>query len=195
VRQAHKIRFILYVAAEGLFGLGLRAKAYQRRHGIRAEHIQYLGEGFDLRQPAEIQELISTLVAANFRPDLIVLDTLARLIPGAEENSSKDMGEAIRAIDSLRRAFGAVVLVIHHTGKDGESERGSGALRGAADVMIKCSMSIDRKSVSIKCDKMKEAEVFQPATAALERVQLSASDSSLAVANLHGEPRPFLNGE
>jgi DNA transposition AAA+ family ATPase len=175
---------VLYVAAEGVSGMRLRVQAYQRRHGIFAEQIRYLGDVFDLRRMAEIEELISTLKRANFRPDLIVLDTLARLIPGADENSSKDMGEAIRAMDGLRRAFDATVLLIHHTGKNGELERGSGALRGAADVMIKCSTRGDRKHVRIECDKMKDAELFRDAVVGLERVQISASDSSLAVADL-----------
>jgi RecA/RadA recombinase len=175
---------VLYVAAEGLFGLRLRVQAYQRRHEIRAEHVRYLGDAFDLRRAVDIEKLTLTLQAANLRPDLIVLDTLARLIPGAEENSSKDMGEAIRAIDSLRRAFGATVLLIHHTGKNGELERGSGALRGAADVMIKCSASGERNLVPIKCEKMKEAEPFPSATIALERYKIDDSRVSLAVSSL-----------
>jgi hypothetical protein len=118
------------------------------------------------------------------------LDTLARLILGADENSSKEMGEAIRGIDNLRLAFRATVLLIHHTGKDGQLERGSGALRGAADVMIKCSASSDRKEVLIKCDKMKDAEPFRPAAIGLERVQISTLDSSLAVADLRREDEP-----
>jgi RecA/RadA recombinase len=182
--KATKSAAVLYVAAEGLFGLRLRVQAYQRRYGIRAEHIRYLGDAFDLRRAIDIEKLTLTLQAADFRPDLIVLDTLARLIPGAEENSSKDMGEAIRAIDGLRRAFQATVLLIHHTGKNGELERGSGALRGAADVMIKCSASGERNLVPIKCEKMKESEPFPSATIALERYKIDDSRASLAVSSL-----------
>jgi KaiC/GvpD/RAD55 family RecA-like ATPase len=154
---------VLYVAAEGLFGLRLRAQVYQGRHGIVAERIRYLGDAFDLRQPTDIDKFVSSIETAGLHPDLIVLDTLARLIHGADENSSKDIGETIRAMDDLRRRFGATVLLVHHTGKDGEKERGSGALRGAADVMIKCTMRADQKSVSFECDKMKEAEPFPSA--------------------------------
>jgi RecA-family ATPase len=179
---------VLYVAAEGVSGMRLRIRAYQERHGITAERIRFLGEGFDLRRAADIQKLTSTLEDANFRPDLIVLDTLARLIPGADENHSKDMGEAIRAIEDLRREFEATVLLIHHTGKNGDLERGSGALRGAADVMIKCGTRGDRKLVSIECNKMKEAEQFKPATIKLERLIISSTDSSLAVTNWRDQP-------
>jgi hypothetical protein len=179
---------VLYVAAEGLFGLRSRVQAYQGRHGIAAEHIRYLGDTLDLRRAADVEELISTLKIADFRPDFIVLDTLARLIPGADENSSKDMGEAIRQIDALRQAFGATVLLIHHTGKDKEAERGSGALRGAAEVMIKCSAAGERHHVVMKCDKMKEAESFPTATVTLERYKIDEFRASLVVSSLVAVP-------
>jgi hypothetical protein len=55
--------------------------------------------------------------------------------------------------------------------------------------MIKCGTRGDRKLVSIECNKMKEAEPFRDTVAGLERVQISASDSSLAVANLRTEAK------
>jgi hypothetical protein len=51
----------------------------------------------------DIERVSGSLESASFRPDLIVLDTLARLIPGADENSAQDMGRAVAAIDHLRR--------------------------------------------------------------------------------------------
>ena len=181
---------VLYVAAEGVFGLRLRVQAYQGRHGIAAKDIRYLGHAFDLRLATNVEKLISTLEAANFRPDFIVLDTLARLIPGADENSAQDIGKAICAIDELKHKFSATVLVVHHTGKDGGPERGSSALRGAADAMIKCRMKpSDPHSVWLECDKMKDSDPFRPATVELERVQIGASVSSLAVASFRDEAK------
>jgi hypothetical protein len=159
---------VLYVAAEGVFGLKLRVQAYQGRHRIDAKDIRYLGEGFDLRQAADIKQLVAILEAADFRPNLVVLDTLARLIPGADENSAQDIGKAIWGIDELKHKFSATVLVVHHTGKDGGSERGSSALRCAVETMIKCSAKpSDPHIVFLDCDKMKDAKEF--------RLQLSTS--------------------
>jgi hypothetical protein len=59
---------VLYIAAEGVLGLRLRVQAYQRKHAIFAEQIRYLGDAFDLRRIAEVEELISTLEEADFRP-------------------------------------------------------------------------------------------------------------------------------
>jgi RecA-family ATPase len=162
---------VLYVAAEGLHGLQLRVRAYRLKHGITEEHILYFGEGVNLREIDTIEKLIASLEAAECRPVLIVFDTLARSILGADENSAQDMSKIIGAIDRLRRATEATVLVVHHTGKGGESERGSSALRGAADVMIKCSVDLGGESVLLKCDKMKEAEQFASVKIILHRVQ------------------------
>ena len=110
---------VLYVAAEGLYGLKLRVEAYQKKHDLRAENIRYLGVAFNLLNE-DVETLLATLQAAGIRPDLIVLDTLARLMLGADENSAKDMGLAIAGMDRVRQETGATVLVIHHTRKTGE---------------------------------------------------------------------------
>src|SRR5262249_24478454 len=83
---------VLYVAAEGLYSLNLRVEAYQKKHELRAENIRYLGAAFNLLNE-DVETLLATLRAAGVVPDLIVLDTLARLMVGADENSAKEMGQ------------------------------------------------------------------------------------------------------
>jgi RecA-family ATPase len=170
---------VLYVAAEGLYGLPLRVEAYQTKHGLSAQNIRYLGEAFDLRNPDDIEELLVSLQAEGIQPVLIVLDTLARLMVGADENSAKDMGLAIAGIDWLRQKTRAAALVVHHTRKNGQTERGSSALRGAADVMIECKKP-DQSDVHFECAKMKDAEPFKKAALGLEKVPLGEK-SSLAI--------------
>jgi hypothetical protein len=46
------------------------------------------------------------------------------------------MGGAVLAIDQLRRATGAAVVAVHHTGRNGELPRGHSSLDGAADSMF-----------------------------------------------------------
>jgi AAA domain len=171
---------ILYVAAEGLSGLKLRVQAYQQKHGLKAESIRYLGRSFDLRDADDVMQLLVAMEGGRLKPDLIILDTLARLTVGADENSARDIGQAIGGIDRLRLESRAAVLVIHHTRKNGGTERGSSALRGAADVMIEYSRS-DPALVQLKCDKMKDAEPFKLGQLGLECIRLGASSSSLAV--------------
>jgi hypothetical protein len=171
---------VLYVAAEGLYGLPTRVGAYQTKHGLNAENIRYLGEALNLLNPNHIEALLAKLRAEGIQPVLIVLDTLARLMVGGDENSAKDMGLAIEGIDRLRKETSATILLIHHTRKDGQIERGSSALRAAADVMIECKKSDDQGGVAFECKKMKDAAPFKKATLQLKLVPVGSS-SSLAI--------------
>ena len=68
---------------------------------------------------------------------LVIIDTLARSMGAGDENSSQDMGAFIAACDQIRRATGATVLIVHHSGKSSNAgARGSSALLGAVDTAI-----------------------------------------------------------
>jgi RecA-family ATPase len=133
-----------------------------------------------------IAALHDTLKQANFSPGLIIVDTLSRVAVGADENSAKDMGQVIAGFDDLKRRLDATVLVIHHTRKDGASERGSSVVRGAADVMIACEKQealASQEAVSLTCAKMRDDEPFKTFSVRLEKVDLKNGKSSLVLGN------------
>jgi hypothetical protein len=72
------------------------------------------------------------------------------------------MGQFIGNCDRLREAWpNCTLLVLHHTGKDpSKGARGSSALNGAVD----CAMVLSKeaKALVLECDKMKDAEPFNP---------------------------------
>jgi AAA domain len=179
---------ILYVAAEGVLGMKYRLRAYRQRNEIAPDAVQFYAASLQITNLAAVQLLLSDLKAAEFEPDLIILDTLARVSVGKDENSAKDMGEIVAGIEALRREHNAAVLVIHHTRKDGMSERGSSALRGAADVMIECQKSDFENLVVLKCSKMKDDEPFPDLEIGLEKIDLGNGRSSLVA----GAPPPLL---
>ena len=140
VRQCN----ILYIAAEGVLGLKRRIQAYRHRHGLSDDNIRCIASPIEIMKPKHVEALLAALRQANFVPGLIVVDTLARVALGADENNARDMGLVVNGFDELKRSTDATVLVIHHTRKDGGSERGSSAIRGAADVMIRCEAIVAR---------------------------------------------------
>lgn len=87
---------------------------------------------------AEIKRLIENIQAVEPLPvRLIIIDTLARAMAGGDENSGKDMGEAVKTIDAARQATGAHICIIHHSGKDAaRGARGHSSLRAAIDTEI-----------------------------------------------------------
>jgi DNA-binding PadR family transcriptional regulator len=76
---------------------------------------------------------------------------------GGDENSAKDMGLFIAACDRIRHATGATMMVVHHTGKNGDY-RGSSALKGAVDTMIE--LKNDDGLITVSCAKSKDTPHF-----------------------------------
>jgi hypothetical protein len=90
------------------------------------------------------------------RPALIVIDTQARCTVGANENDNGEMGQVVAAADQLREASRACVLLIHHSGRNGENMRGASAFDGAATSIIKVTKN--EEYVEVQCDKQKDVE-------------------------------------
>ena len=129
---------VVYVGAEGIGGLPKRLNALVEHHGSDASHDDFyvIDRAVDLLDPESVAEAIAAVEETEVKPVLLVFDTYARSMIGGDENSAKDAGMAVKAIDRLRFALKTAVIVVHHTNKAGQGERGSGALRGAADTML-----------------------------------------------------------
>jgi hypothetical protein len=80
-------------------------------------------------------QLCADLNASGRRGGVVVIDTLNQASDGADENSSRDMGELLRAMKLIQRETGSLVLVVHHAtkSKENQSMRGHGSLYGAMD--------------------------------------------------------------
>jgi hypothetical protein len=62
------------------------------------------------------------------------VDTFAKVTPGANENAGEDMGKALDPCRIISQHTGAMVILIHHTGKDvAKGARGWSGIRAAAD--------------------------------------------------------------
>jgi hypothetical protein len=163
--------FVVYIAAEGRGGLRKRVEAWVAdRQPDDLSRMRFLADAVDLLSPDEVERVRQTLASLPEPPVLLVVDTMARTMVGGDENAARDVGRFIHAVDA--QDVGAR-LVVHHTGKDGLSERGSGALRGAADLMVRLERDVQSPRVSVKCDKAKDFERWAPLT--LERRTVGGS--------------------
>jgi len=126
----------LYVAAEGLSGLGERVRALNIAWPGEAEdRLLFRTAAVNLANSAEAADIAATVAARGV--DFVVLDTLARVAGDAEENSSTAMSGIVRAVDAIRAARpGCTVVLVHHEGKSGDL-RGSSAILGALDVALR----------------------------------------------------------
>ena len=129
---------VLYIAGEGVGGLKRRIKAFQHHHGLDSlGSFLTLEQAVNFRDEPSINRLLRSIDREDGNFNVVIVDTVARALPGSDENSATDMGAFVDACDRIRHHTGAAVLGVHHSGKDpGRGMRGSSALLGAVDTSI-----------------------------------------------------------
>lgn len=174
----HRTRpaFVTYAALEGEAGIRLRVKAWEVHRGrTMPDSMRFLLQPFQLTQPEDVRDLADTMVAAGGSGGVLVLDTLNRAAPTADENSSKDMGELLQAAKSFQAATGGLVVLVHHTGKDtSKGLRGHSSLFAALDAVIEVTRDGDRRKWSVA--KSKDGEDGDGRVFKLTVVELGADD-------------------
>ena len=172
---------VVYVVAEGVSGFRARLLGWKQRTGEGAvPAIHFLGDAVSLVAEDDVETFVDVLRELTPRPILVVFDTLSRCMVGGEENSSRDMGLVVAAADRICKELGATVLLLHHPGKSGKSERGHGLLRGAADTMMELRQGPGDTKILV-CEKQKDAETFPAIALSLEPVDLEGGGQSLVV--------------
>ena len=100
--------------------------------------------------PNDVLDLANTLPKGC----VVFIDTLNRAASTIDENSSKDMGVVIDAINSIQRITDGLVVIVHHTGKNVESGlRGHSSLIASLDAAIEVSRRVDVRKWKIAKSK------------------------------------------
>lgn len=150
---------VLYIAGEGVGGLGKRVKAWQQHVGIEADAPMFvLPMAVHMTEQEDVEKLLRTIDSLQQEFCLCIIDTVARSLLG-DENSSSDMGMFVTACNAVQRHINGAVVGVHHAGKDASrGMRGSTALLGAADAALRVKKDDD--SFTLQCEKQKDAEPF-----------------------------------
>jgi hypothetical protein len=185
---------VVYVAAEGMSGLYNRIHAWQVAHCVNDDifngQFWVLVEPVQLLNPEHVQTFLKSLTELGPPFGMLVIDTLARCFVGGEENSADDMGKFNAAVDQIRSQTQAHVLVIHHTAKHHDLERGSSALRGATSTMFKCTA--EDQNLVLECTRQKDAEPFSEKAL---RLEVSPGTGSLSAQSGKMTPKFALSGK
>lgn len=134
---------VVYNLSEGVGKLRFRITEAKRELGVvdqkiplyvvpRSLQLMHEAAGVTSDVAGLIASIRETLGEQN--PRLIVVDTLARSMPGGDENHQKDMNALVAGCTALMHEFGCSVILVHHTGVSGERMRGSSVLPGAVDM-------------------------------------------------------------
>lgn len=137
---------VVYVVAEGAGGFALRAHALSVAWGVQLHEIplDILDGAPNLLQRADALDICKAIG----RADVVVIDTFAASTPGANENTSEDIGLALQHVKGIHRATGATVILVHHSGKDAtKGARGWSGLRAAVDAELEVVREPSGRSV------------------------------------------------
>jgi hypothetical protein len=180
---------VLYIAGEGIGGFSKRWKAWENHHGVKDEPDLYLlPTAVNFREQEDIARLVATIEDIGQRFSLVIVDTVARAIAGAEENSSTDMGLFVAACDEIKALTGGALLAVHHAGKDSSrGARGSTALLGAVDTSLMVGKSED--IVTLRTEKMKDAEPLDDINLSMLVVPASISETSVVLKRTDEKPK------
>lgn len=164
-----------YCAGEGVSGLPQRFAAAAEHYGVSALPTftffdaapQLYSSGETDAYSASIGEFVREwqqrqAAGAAGQLDLLVIDTMHSATIGADENSAQDMGKVLQATKAAVSALGCAVLLVHHSNKQGNAERGSSALRGAMDSMLEVKPTAGKFLLS--CEKLKDGQLWKPQT-------------------------------
>lgn len=151
---------VVYVVAEGASGMAQRRRAWQEHHGQARTGVRWVAMPVQVMGP-DWERFVAEVVAVA--PSLVILDTQARVTEGVDENDNTAMGEVIGALDRLREATGACVLLVHHQGSgDADRARGATSVKGAMVTEISVSKRPGSAEVTVKNPKQKDTAEAGP---------------------------------
>lgn len=187
---------VVYLAGEGGAGLKRRWDALKQHHSLPDDsRIAFVKAQLNLRStPDDAEALIKAVKAKGLKPQLLVVDTLARAFAGGNENSSEDMGAFISVVGMIQAELDTAIMIVHHSGKDeARGQRGHSSLLGAVDAELEVTKISDDDSPErigrLKVTKQKDGEDGIEIGYRMVTVNLSTIDpdaTSLALEPLSG---------
>lgn len=175
--KATKQGAVLYIAGEGVGGMGQRLKAWQLANAVKGNPPFFVvPQAVAMVDSEQLAKLIATIDRLAAPLSLVVIDTVARSLVGEDENDAKAMGVFVEAAETVKRHCRAAVLGIHHSGKDvARGLRGSSSLLAGVYASIKTERNGDL--LTLKVEKQKDAEQGEPLSFELAAVAIVGGSS------------------
>jgi hypothetical protein len=156
--HGHKVKNkckVLYILGEGFRGVTMRFQALKQKYPhADVSNIKFSRRSINLLDPKASEQVIEIIKDLDFKPDLIICDTLNRNMVG-DENSTEDMGKFFISSELFIKELNSTFLTIHHSGHaDKGRSRGSSAIKAAMDAEFCVSKNGD--GITFSCTKSKD---------------------------------------
>ena len=154
---------VVYISSEGVGDMQYRIAAWEKETGINADEVPFylIRQSINFMLPTDVDRVIKAVARVaqitGQTPVAIFVDTVSRVLPGADENLQKDMTLFIAACDALRITFNATVVGVHHTSRAGNL-RGSTVFDGAGDFLLGIEREEGEMIGEIHAKKIKSAQ-------------------------------------
>lgn len=150
---------IVYICAEGAGGFTSRLKAWAQHHKVNLKELgdwlTVIPETPNFLDEQDVHYLTKRIKEQGMPVDLVIVDTLAQVTAGADENSGKDMGLALRLTKMLANTLKCAYCLVHHTGKDEtRGARGWSGMKGQLDALFYIFRENEKRTFWL--DKMKD---------------------------------------
>lgn len=161
---------VVYLVAEGLNDMQARKEAWETGNGRPAGLLTFYPDVVQildkkaLEPSQEWKDFIE--VCVRKQAILIIVDTQARCTLGIDENSNTEFGVVGQALEDLRLATSACVVLIHHTTKGTLNPRGAGSLEAITDARLgvvseRGTIRSAPPLVKVSCERHKTAPFFE----------------------------------
>lgn len=168
---------VVFVAAEDAAGVELRYHAYLKNAGIRESELD--GQFTIICQAPNLLDdnYVLALIKGIGHADLIIMDTLASVMAGGNENTGESMGKVIDSAKRIAMETGSVVLLIHHSGKNqAAGARGWSGMRAGVDAEFCITQDKDGKTRVIEATKIKNGVQGEKFAFMLQQVDLGRDE-------------------
>lgn len=162
-RSIQRSGAVVYISSEGQSDLKFRIMAWEQANKVLSDDSPFylIRQTINFMRPEDVGVLIATIAAIQDQSGqeiaAVFVDTVSRVLPGADENLQKDMTLFIAACDAVRQRFGATVIGVHHTSRGGNL-RGSTVFDGAGDFLAQIEREEGEELGAMTARKIKAAQ-------------------------------------
>jgi 5S rRNA maturation endonuclease (ribonuclease M5) len=174
---------VAYICGEGQAGVLQRMKAWRlERDGEPSAPFALIPQSVNLFDDLDELDRLIADITGMAEPmgqpvQLVVLDTLSRMIGGGDEDKARDVNVVVRSAERIQRLTGAHVLIVHHSGKDRDrGMRGSNALLGAVDAAVEVTKDADTGLCEAKVTAIKDGGEVGPFAYTLRQTAVGIDD-------------------
>lgn len=187
---------VLVIAREGHQGFVNRVDAFKKHCGLvdDAEHITFMRGAVSFMRDDDFSALVAAIKADGTQYKLVIVDTVARVLPGVDMNEQQTVTMFMERIGIIGEITGASTIGVHHQNKSG-GMMGSTYFEANADFVFEVSREGEEDGPltagEIVCTKMKDGEDRWKRSVSYSKIALSVlpdGPSSLVVQRIGNAP-------